>query len=263
MRLPEYIIESKDYLRELAIPNSFDAAIILGSGLGSFASTIKNKNSTAYSTIPHFPEPSVKGHSGKLIWGKVDDKDVLAFSGRFHFYEGFSFDQAVLPVYIAKALNAQKLIVSNAAGAINPEFHIGDMMIIDSAIRLNNTTSPKSKKPVRFSAFNRAEDALKLAKQFEFPHRSGNYLYAKGPNYETKAEIRAFQKMGADAVGMSTVPELFEAARCELHCVAISLITNMAAGIEKKKLNHAEVKQTAKAKEKEFEQLIRMLIAEL
>lgn len=263
MKLPEYIDESKKYLQELAIPDSFEAAVILGSGLGNFTSTIKDRQSVAYSNIPHFPKPSVKGHSGNLIYGTIDGKNILAFSGRFHHYEGFTFDQSVLPVLIAKALNAKKLIISNAAGGINPDFRAGDIMIIDSTIRLNNPVSPKSQIPARFNPFNLSTKAEDLTKRFEFPIRSGNYLYAKGPNYETKAEIRAFQKMGADAVGMSTVPELFEAARCELNCVAVSLITNMAAGIEKKKLDHAEVKQAAKLNEEKFERFIRMLISKL
>jgi purine-nucleoside phosphorylase len=263
MELPEWISESKNYLRDQGVSGNIDTAIILGSGLGNFSLAIKNATVLPYSGIPHFPEPSVKGHSGALIWGEVGGKNILAFSGRFHFYEGFTFHQTALPVYIAQALNARKLIISNSAGGINTNFQIGDLMIIESIIRLNAAASPTNKEAFRYEPFSLADKSHKLAAELELPIRRGTYLYAKGPSYETKAEIRAFRKIGADAVGMSTVPELFEAARCRLKTAAVSLITNMAAGIRAHKLNHEEVKQAAKLYQKDFERLVRRLIVGL
>lgn len=136
-------------------------------------------------------------------------------------------------------------------------------MIIESIIRLNAAASPTDKEPFRYEPFSLADKSYKLAAELELPIRRGTYLYAKGPSYETKAEIRAFRKIGADAVGMSTVPELFEAARCQLKTAAVSLITNMAAGIRAHKLNHEEVKQAAELYQKDFERLVRRLIVGL
>ncbi len=263
MKLPEYIIDSEDFLRDQGVSDHIEAAVILGSGLGNFGEAINKPTVIPYSKIPHFPEPSVKGHSGSLIFGEVEGKNILAFSGRFHFYEGFTFRQAALPVYIAKVLNADKLIISNSAGGINTDFRTGNLMVIESIIRLFSTVSPPGKKPFRYDPFSLADKSYQLAVQSDIPVQRGTYLYAKGPSYETKAEIRAFRTIGADAVGMSTVPELFEAARCKMKTAAVSLITNMAAGIETKKLNHEEVKQAAKLYQHDFERLIRKLIVEL
>jgi purine-nucleoside phosphorylase len=263
MKLPEFIGESADYLRQKGAPDNIEAAVILGSGLGEFASTIKNSSFAPYADIPHFPEPSVKGHAGKFIWGEVEGKNIIAFSGRFHHYEGFTFQQAALPVYIANLLGAKKLLISNAAGAVNTAFDVGELMIIDSVIRQNTFISPPAANPYRCGHFMLAKKAQQLAAQLKLSVQKGTYLYAKGPNYETKAEIRAFRRIGAYAVGMSTVPELFEAARLKLQAVAVSLISNMAAGIRNHRLNHAEVKQAAKLREADFARLICKLIAEL
>jgi purine-nucleoside phosphorylase len=260
---PEFVRESAGYLRDRGVPDHIEAAVILGSGLENFGSVIKNATVTSYADIPHFPEPTIEGHSGALIWGEVDGRNILAFSGRFHFYEGFDFRQMALPVYIAKALNARKLIISNSAGAVNTDFHIGDLMIIESIIRLNSAASPTNKEAFRYEPFSLADKTQKLASHLKLPIQRGTYLYVKGPSYETKAEIRAFRKLGADAVGMSTVPELFEAARCRLKTTAISLITNMAAGIRDHKLDHKEVKKAARLYEKDFERLVRRLITDL
>jgi purine-nucleoside phosphorylase len=263
MKFPGYISEAESYLRDRGTPGRIEAAIILGSGLGDFGSAINKPTVIPYSKIPHFPEPSVEGHSGSLIWGEVEGKNILAFSGRFHFYEGFTFRQAALPVYIANVLNADKLIISNSAGGINTGFRTGNLMVIESIIRLNSIVSPPNKKPFKYDPFNRADKTHELAVQAGIPIQRGTYLYAKGPSYETKAEIRAFRTIGADAVGMSTVPELFEAARCKMKTAAVSLITNMAAGIETKKLNHEDVKQAAKLYHHDFERLVRKLIVGL
>jgi purine-nucleoside phosphorylase len=262
MLLPDFIDETAAWLQKNGIPKNIEAAVILGSGLGSFAHQIE-KEILPYSHIPHFPEPSVEGHKGQLICGKIGDKKIIAFSGRFHHYEGYTFEQAAIPVYVAKALKARKLIISNAAGAINTHFQVGDLMIIDSVMRQNMAISPKASEPLRYNHYPIAVKARKLAADLNLPIKQGTYLYAKGPNYETKAEIRAFRVMGADAVGMSTAPELFEAAKLKLKTVAISLISNMAAGLAKQPLGHHEVKRAAKNNENDFAKLVKKLILEL
>ncbi len=263
MPLPEFINESAAYLKERGVPDKPEAAVILGSGLGSFGEQLKQLAYIPYTLIPSIPSTSVKGHDGKLISGMVEGKSVIAFSGRFHHYEGFSFEQTAIPVYIAKALEARKLIISNAAGAINTDFEVGDLMIIDSVMRQNTSITPKGSKRYRYNHYASAEKTRKLAAALGMPVQRGTYLYAKGPNYETKAEIRAFRMMGADAVGMSTAPELSEAARLNLKSAAISLISNMASGLTGQKLDHEEVKAAAKSRKKDFARLVKKLIAEL
>lgn len=263
MSLPDFIDETVAFLQDRGIPNNLDAAVILGSGLGDFGEQIKNTTLVPYSHIPHFPVTSVKGHDGNLISGTVNGQNIIAFSGRFHHYEGFTFEQAAIPVYTAKGLNAQKLIISNAAGGINTDFEVGDLMIIDAVMRQNISISPRGNKQHRYNHYPSAEKARKIAAELALSVQRGTYIYATGPNYETKAEIRSFRKMGADAVGMSTAPELFEAARLNLKTVAISLISNMAAGVTKERLNHEEVKLAAESRKKDFARLVKELIKKL
>jgi purine-nucleoside phosphorylase len=261
--LPEFTEESVAYLRGQGVPDNLEAAVILGSGLGSFGEQIEQQTHIPYSSIPRFPATSVEGHDGQLISGKVEGKKVIAFAGRFHHYEGFSFEQTAMPVYVAKALGAKKLIVSNAAGAINTDFSVGDLMIIDSVMRQNLSITPKGNKKYRYNHYPTAEKTRKLAAGLGLPVQRGTYLYVKGPNYETKAEIRAFRTMGADAVGMSTAPELSEAARLNLKAAAISLISNMASGVTGGKLDHEEVKAVANSCKDDFARLVKKLVAEL
>ncbi len=260
MALPDFTNQIIDYLQEQDLPDKIEAAIILGSGLGGFTDEIKNPRSIAYDDIPGMPVSSVQGHAGELIFGQVNGNNIMAFSGRFHYYEGFSFEQAATPVYLAKALGANKLIVSNAAGGINTSFSIGDLMVIEGIIRSNLTISPHGNNRHRYLHHRWIDDVRQLAADLGLVTQQGTYLFATGPNYETKAEIRAFRQMGADAVGMSTAPELFEAARLELKSVAISLITNMATGVSKGKLDHDEVKAAADSRKEDFAKLVTKLI---
>lgn len=263
MSLPDYIKETKTFLFERDIPETPEAIIILGSGLGSFSEHIEAPSPIPYTSIPHFPKTSVKGHDGKLIPGKINGKNILAFSDRFHHYEGFSFEQTALPVYLAKALGAQKLIISNAAGAINTSFKVGDLMIIEDVMRQNLSLSPPGLSKHRYNHYLHADRARTLAAELGLAVQRGTYMYVKGPNYETKAEIRAYRIMGADAVGMSTAPELFEAARLELKTAAISLICNMASGMIPGKLNHDEVQTAAESRKEDFAKLVKKLVLEL
>lgn len=259
--LPDYISQIKLFLVEKGLPNSFDSVAILGSGLGDFADQIKYSNEIAYSDIPHFPVPTVQGHSGRLISGTVAGKAVLAFSGRFHHYEGHDLALTVLPVHIAAAFNAKKLIVSNAAGAINTNFSIGDLMVIDDVFRLFQKVSPgPSASPYKYTAGTLSGSVRQIAASLGLSVQRGTYLYVKGPNYETPAEIRAYRKLGADVVGMSTAPELIEASRLNIPVAAVSLITNMAAGILKGKLSHNEVKEAARKRKDDFARLVSEII---
>ena len=263
MSLPEHISTIKTFLVGKGLPGRIDAAVVLGSGLGSFGEEIGEKTVIPYSEIPGFPQSTVEGHSGSLIFGSIGGKSVLAFSGRFHFYEGYGFDKTILPVQLAKAFETEKLIISNAAGGINLNFRVGDLMIIDNIIPQNMLLAPVPAKPWQYNLYPYVDSAKLIANNLGIDTKQGTYLYVKGPNYETKAEIHAFRAMGGDAVGMSTAPELMEASRLGIKTVAISLITNAAAGVTDQKLDHAEVKETAELKKEEFAVLVKGLIGQL
>lgn len=258
--LPEIIHRSKEFLLQLNYPSKIDAAVILGSGLGGFGEEIQNPNIISYADIPGFPVSTVAGHSGSLILGEIKNQVVLAFSGRFHHYEGHDFSKTVLPVQLARAFRADKLIISNAAGGINLRYRVGDLMIIDNIIRQNMKITAPATRLWRSQLEKDAVKVKEIARNLEIETQMGTYLYVKGPNYESKAEIHAFRKMGGDAVGMSTAPELIEAGRLNLKTAAISLITNAAAGVTKDKLDHAEVKRAGEKKKEEFGKLVKGLI---
>lgn len=262
MELPEFTSEIITYLKRQDIPSEIEAAVILGSGLGSFTDHIDNQLVIPYDVIPGMPVSSVQGHAGKLIFGEADGHPVMAFSGRFHHYEGFSFDQTATPVYLAKSLGARKLIISNAAGAINTTFSVGDLMVIEDVIRNNLAISPRGYAQHGYSHSQWVNDVRSIAAELGLVTQKGTYMYVTGPNYETKAEIRAFRTMGADAVGMSTATELFEASRLKLKSTAISLISNMASGVTGEKLDHDEVKAAADARKDDFAKLVKSLIKE-
>lgn len=251
------------YLTQHGFPDQVNSVVILGSGLGDFTTALDEPESIPYSHIPGFPDTSVQGHSGELFWGKVKDRDVFAFSGRFHHYEGHPFSLTVLPVHIASAFNAKKLIISNAAGAINTKLKVGDLMVIDDIFRLFHSISAFQGEPFRFNLYPIADRVREIAAEIGLEVQRGSYIFLKGPNYESKAEIQAFRKMGVDVVGMSTAPELIEASRLKIPAAAISLVTNMAAGVLKKKLDHSEVKAAAESRKEDFSRLVTALIERL
>lgn len=261
--ISQMVNDIKESLHAQGIDEIPEAAIILGSGLGGFASYIDNPVTIPYSEIPYFPAPTVEGHSGQLIYGTVYNRPVIAFSGRFHHYEGHDFRTTILPVAVAHVLKAKKLIISNAAGAINKSFQVGDLMVINDIIRPFNGISPKSSDRFQYNHYETAQKIPKIAAELGIFVRTGTYLYAKGPNYETKAEIRSFRILNADVVGMSTAPELIEAARLNLKTAAISLVTNMAAGVIKQKLTHEEVKIAAESRKEDFAKLVSALVLKL
>lgn len=257
------IKEIRSYLIENGFPSKVGAVIILGSGLGSFAGLIRNPVKLSYKQIPNFPATSVQGHTGELVSGDVAGKKVIAFSGRFHFYEGHSFSRTVLPVRIARAFDADKLIISNAAGAINTGFHIGDLMVVDDLIRPFHLTSAGPSELFRYNLYPMAAKVREIAAEIGLSVQKGTYVYVKGPNYETKAEIRAFRVLGGDVIGMSTSPELIEASRLNVPAAAISLVTNMAAGVQKGKLDHSEVEKAAESRKEDFAKLVIELIKKM
>ncbi|MFU8812024.1 MAG: purine-nucleoside phosphorylase [Balneolaceae bacterium] len=258
-----HIEQIKQHLIQNGFPETVDSVVILGSGLGDFTSVIQNPVIVSYSDIPGFPTSSVPGHSGELIFGTVKDKTTIAFSGRFHHYEGYPYQKTVLPVRLAEAFSAKKLIISNAAGAINTAFKIGDLMVIEDVFRFFQKVTAAPAEPYRIQLFKTAETVRQIAASIGLEVQRGTYLFMKGPNYETKAEIRAFRILGADVVGMSTAPEIIESSRIGLPTAAISLVTNMAAGVQKGKLDHSEVKEAAESRKDDFARLVSELIAQL
>lgn len=263
MNIPKHITLCKNFLLQKGFPETVDSVVILGSGLGDFINDIDQALTVPYSEIPTFPNSSVDGHSGLLVYGFVAKKPVIAFSGRFHNYEGYPFLRTVLPVHIASAFNTKKLIISNAAGAINMNFEVGDLMVIEDIIRPFHSVSAFPSQKFRYSLYETAGKVKKIAAKMQLEVQRGCYIYVKGPNYETKAEICAFRIIGADVVGMSTAPELIEASRLGIQCAAISLITNMAAGISGSKLDHSEVKDAAESRKDDFSRFVTGIISEL
>jgi purine-nucleoside phosphorylase len=240
--------------RPAAIPVP-GAAVILGSGLGDFVSYLKNATEIPYHNITGFPEVTVEGHTGSLFIGTIGEKTVMVFSGRFHHYEGHPLERTVLPVQLAQAWGAKKLVVSNAAGGLHPDFEPGDLMLITgwiSPLAPRYAALPKTGRSVYVPDPLIRETARKQGVHLA----QGTYCFLTGPSYETPAEIRALRFLGADAVGMSTVPELVEASRLGLPSVAISLITNKAAGLGHDKLDHAEVKDIAARAKARFGSLV-------
>lgn len=240
-----------------------DISIILGSGLGRFTRHIENPLVIPYTEIPQLPKTSVAGHEGALYYGRVGEKRVLTWAGRFHYYEGYPFEKTILPVQLTHALGCNSLIVTNAAGGINHRFEVGDLMLIDDILSPFISVSP-SQQPLfeRFSNDDTVINITRIAAQIGIHVTRGCYMFAEGPTYETKAEVRAFRKMGADAVGMSTAAELYEAVRLKMSYLGISLITNKATGVSKATLDHSEIKEAAKMREKEFIALITKIITD-
>jgi purine-nucleoside phosphorylase len=237
-----------------------DAGIILGTGLGGFTSHISNSIEIKYSDIPGFPIPTVDGHEGKLIYGTAGGKKVVAMSGRFHYYEGYDSETVTLPVRVLKFLGIRALFLSNAAGGVNPEFRIGDIMIVTDHINLlPNPLIGKNDERlgVRFpdmgEAYNREliEKAVEVALQKGIEVRKGVYLATTGPTYETPAEYRHFRIIGADAVGMSTTAEVITARHMNMKCFAVSVITDLGVEGKIEYLTHEMVQaEAAKAEEK-------------
>jgi purine-nucleoside phosphorylase len=227
--------------------------VVLGSGLGAFADALEDAVAVPFGEIPHFPASTVVGHGGALVVGRSRGVPVAVMKGRVHFYEGYSLDQVVFPVRVLGRLGVEALVLTNAAGAINPAFAPGDLMVIEDHLNLlgNPLLGPNEEAlgprfPDMSEAYDRglrdvAEAACRAASVR--CHR-GVYVALTGPSYETPAEIRMFRTLGADAVGMSTVPEVIAARHMGMRVVGLSCLTNMAAGVTDRKLDHREVLET-------------------
>lgn len=246
-----------------------ETAIILGTGLGSLASEITEKHEVPYSDIPNFPVSTVEGHSGKLIFGRLGGKDIIAMQGRFHFYEGYSMKEVTFPVRVMRELGIKTLFVSNASGGVNPDFCIGDLMIITDHINLFPEHPLRGKNVdygPRFPDMSEAYDRQLIAKARQLAAEQGIvvcegvYLGTQGPTFETPAEYRMFYRMGADAVGMSTVPEVIVANHCGIRVFGMSIITDL--GIEGKivEVSHEEVQRAANEAQPRMTSIMRELI---
>ncbi len=231
-----------------------ETAIILGTGLGSLVNEITDKYEIKYEDIPNFPLSTVEGHSGKLIFGKLGNKEIMAMQGRFHFYEGYSMKEVTFPVRVMRELGIKTLFVSNAAGGMSPDFIIGDLMIITDHINMFPEHPLRGKNiPYgdRFPDMSQAYSpeliamAKEIAKEKGIRVVEGVYLGTQGPTFETPSEYRMFHRMGGDAVGMSTVPEVIVARHCGIRVFGISVITDL--GVEGKivEVSHEEVQKAA------------------
>lgn len=246
--------QSAAYIQE-RIPQNPTLGIILGSGLGALVDIMEEKTVIPYGEIPHFPQSHVAGHAGNLVIGRIGNLVVAAMQGRFHFYEGFSMKEVAYPIYVMKLLGVRDLIVTNACGGINAGFRPGDLMLLTDYINMlgnNPLIGPNDERfGVRFpdmsEAYSRTliAEAERAAEALGLAYQKGVYAIFPGPCYETAAEIRAYAHLGADAIGMSTVPETIAANYLGMRVLGIACITNMATGIAKEKHTHEEVMRIA------------------
>jgi purine-nucleoside phosphorylase len=250
-----------------------ETAIVLGSGLGDFAEGLLESVATPYTALPHWPASNVPGHAGRVVVGTVSGKRVAALSGRVHFYEGHLMATVVFATRVMGRLGVKQIILTNAAGGINTSFAQGALMIIDDHINMLGSNPLVGPNDERFGArfpdmsevysrrLRRVADEAARARGVAVDH--GVYVAVHGPSYETPAEIRAFRTMGADAVGMSTVPEAIAARHMGMEVLGISCITNMAAGVLPQPLVHDEVMETARRVRGPFTSLLEGIIERL
>ena len=262
------IQETAQWLKE-RISTQPKTAIILGTGLGRLAEEITVKARISYSDIPHMPVSTIEGHSGCLIVGELGGKDILAMQGRFHYYEGYSMKEVTFPIRVMHELGIKTLFVSNAGGGMNPDFEIGDLMIITDHINFfpehplhgpNLPTGPRF--PDMSEAYDKGLIALadRIAQEKGIKVQHGVYLGTQGPTYETPAEYRMFHILGADSVGMSTVPEVIVANHCGMKVFGMSIITDL--GVEGKivEVSHEEVQKAANAVQPLMAEIMREMI---
>lgn len=253
--------------------------IILGSGLGNFASQVQNAVTIPYAEIPHFPQSTVQGHSGKLILGTIAGIPVAVMQGRVHAYEGYTMAQVTFPTRVLGLLGCKSLIVTNAAGGINPRYGQGAIVAISDHINLTGTNAALGPNEPRFglrentgqrffdmsAAYSLAlrKLAVEEAARQSWTLSEGVYLAVLGPSYETPAEIRAFRTLGADLVGMSTVHEVIAARHMGIEVLGLSVVTNMAAGVLDEAINHEEVMETGRRIEGQFTRLLTALVPQI
>lgn len=273
VNLIEDIGTALNYISERLGSLSPKLGVILGSGLGGFADLLEGKIVIPYRDIPGFPLSTVEGHSGCLVAGSVGDRSILVLQGRFHYYEGYDINKVTFPVRVMQALGINDLIVTNAAGGVNTAYTPGDLIIIGDHINLMGVNPLRGPNYAdfgpRFPDLSEAYDLewRKLAKEamieLALTPQEGIYAGLSGPSYETPAEIRYLRTIGADLVGMSTVPEVITANHGGMRVLGISCVTNMAAGVLKQKLTHSEVMETTERIEKTFVNLLKLIIRKL
>ena len=274
--MPESLLtqlqETAAYI-QLQYPQQPTVSIVLGSGLGNFVNEISIEKEIPYSDIPHFPQSTVKGHSGKMIFGKLSGKTVLVMSGRFHFYEGYTPQQVSYPIRVMKALGVQTLLLSNAAGAVNNNFKVGDLMIITDHIsfftinpligknedalgtRFPDMSEPYSKKLIL--------KAKEIGAQYNYHLHQGVYVAVTGPTFETHAEYRLIKAVGGDVVGMSTVQEVIIARHSDMDVFAVSVVTDLGIREEDNIITHEEVLAAAKDAEPKLTNLFKGIVSTL
>ncbi len=245
-------------------------AIILGTGLGALVDYIEDKKYIPYSDIPNFPISTVEGHSGNLIFGKLGSKLVMAMQGRFHYYEGYDMKQVTFPIRVMKALGIKTLFVSNAAGGMNPSFKIGDIMLITDHINLfpehplrgknYNELGDRFPDMSETYSINLLETALDIAKEKDIRVVQGIYVGTQGPTFETPAEYRFFHRIGGDAVGMSTIPEVIVARHSGMEVFAVSVITDLGIDGIVEKVSHAEVQKAAQQAQPRMMEIMKELV---
>lgn len=248
-------------------------ALVLGSGLGAFAGEFSAAKKIPYAKIPHFPQSTAVGHAGQLVLGKIGSVAVAGMQGRVHLYEGYAVDEVVFPIRVFSRLGVQAVILTNAAGGIKPEFTQGRLVVIKDHINLQGVNPLSGPNDDRFgprfpdmtAAYDRSfrETALAQGKRFGLDLGEGVYAALWGPSYETPAEIRYLRTIGADLVGMSTVPEVIAARHTGMRVLGISCVTNAAAGILDRPLNHIEVLETAERVKEQFITLLREVIPQI
>ena len=265
--------EAAAYVRSALGGRRPEIAITLGSGLGDLAERLDAPLTIPYKEIPHFPVSTVSGHKGQFVCGKLGGKEVLCMQGRFHYYEGYDLKQVTMPVRVMKLLGIDSLLVTNAAGGINTGFHAGTLMLIEDHLNLTGE-NPLIGENLdafgdRFFDMTVAYDkeyrtlAKATAEELNIPLATGVYAWLTGPNFETPAEIRYLRTIGADAVGMSTVPEVLVARHSGIRVLGISCITNLAAGMTNNTLSHEEVKETADRVQNEFIRLVTGIVSRM
>jgi purine-nucleoside phosphorylase len=268
----QLITETADFLKSKtgAVP---ETGIILGTGLGGLVHEISIEHSIEYKDIPNFPVSTVEGHSGRLIFGKLGGKNVVAMQGRFHFYEGYDMKQVTFPVRVMKYLGIKQLFVSNASGGVNPAFEVGDLMVITDHINLfptnpligKNEAALGPRFPDMSDAYN-PEFIIKaegIAQKNNIKVQKGVYVGLSGPTFETPAEYKYIRIIGGDAVGMSTVPEVIVARHMGVPVFAMSIITDMGVEGRIEKVTHEEVQKVAQIAEKKMTLIMKELVAAL
>ncbi len=271
-QLLQNLQETAAYIKEI-YPENITAAIVLGSGLGNFASHINIEKEISYGEIPHFPVSTVKGHSGKLLFGEVGGKKIMAMAGRFHFYEGYTPQQVSYPIRVMKMLGINTLFLSNAAGSVNPGFKVGDLMVITDHISFftinpligENEDSLGTRFPDMSEPYSKrlVAKAKAIGKNLGYDLKEGVYTAVTGPTFETRAEYRLIKAVGGDAVGMSTVQENIVAVHGGMEVFAVSVITDLGIREDETPITHEEVLAAAKEAEPKLAGLFIEMIAGL